>query len=233
MAGNQHQHMAAGEVKAHGHKNGSHHAHHHANEYAAAVEMGCIEAEIREMESQLLSMHSGGYQPHTGGALGERRSTQKKMASLRKGRTEARQTAREAERKLRDELMRKYKPMLDEELWSGLIPAASPRRLRLRRAMFPAGSLLPADHVEKAKIKGTTRLCSKIELQFPESGSNIAKDKLIKFRQQIFYRRINIELEKQMLNEPRARVSLHSKIRTALPVCVFLKSLWTAGESAA
>ena len=165
MAGNQHQHMAAGEVKAHGHKNGSHHAHHHANEYAAAVEMGCIEAEIREMESQLLSMHSGGYQPHTGGALGERRSTQKKMASLRKGRTEARQTAREAERKLRDELMRKYKPMLDEEL-------------------------------------------CKIELQFPESGSNIAKDKLIKFRQQIFYRRINIELEKQMLNEPRARAKV-------------------------
>ena len=44
-------------------------------------------------------------------------------------------------------------------------------------------------------------LCSKIELQFPDSGSKLAKDKLIKFRQQIFYRRINIELEKKMLDD--------------------------------
>ena len=69
------------------------------------------------MEATLISMHSGDYQPYTNAALGDTRRTAQKKAAERTRRTQDRQFVKEAERKLRDELMRKYKPLLDEELW--------------------------------------------------------------------------------------------------------------------
>jgi hypothetical protein len=128
------------------------------NEYADAVNIDTIEQEIRGMEVVLVSMHAGNHSPYTDAALKDTRSYSGKLESRQKIREESRQTVMEAEQKMRDELMRKYKPLLDEEL-------------------------------------------VKIELQFPASGSKLAKEKLIKFRHEIFHRRIKIELEKMKLTE--------------------------------
>lgn len=121
-----------------------------------------LERQLRQLEKKLVAVHDARWEPATADprpTLTKRRGAagpapyDKFMGAAHTKRATVEHMTKEQREKKRDTLLRKYQPLLDEEL-------------------------------------------RKIDSHFPRSGSQRAKENLIRVRTQVFARRINLEIEK-------------------------------------
>ena len=85
---------------------------------AEPEELSTLKSELRKMERQLVGLHAEQFAPNNAPRCDTSQSWSfgEVMAGERERRAEERRAAKERQGKYRDELVRKYKPLMEEEL---------------------------------------------------------------------------------------------------------------------